>query len=66
MAKLEMPNEIRKIDEKTPLQLGQNFEAIVSAFNTLANVVDGINIASGDVAEFEANAITYGAEEPTD
>jgi|LSQX01.1.fsa_nt_gb hypothetical protein len=64
--KLEMPNEIRKIDEKTPLQLGQNFEAIVSAFNSLLNIVEGIDIASWDALEFEANAITYGPEEPTD
>jgi hypothetical protein len=37
---------------------GSGTEAIVSAFNTLANVVEGIDIASGDVVEFEANAIT--------
>lgn len=64
--KLEMPNEIRKIDEKTPLQLGQNFDAIVVAVNALLNAIEGIDIATWDALEFEANAITYGPEEPTD
>lgn len=64
--KLELPNEIRSIDGKTPLQLGQNFDAIVSAFNAMKYIVDIMDLAYGSSADFEANAITYGPEEPTD
>jgi hypothetical protein len=64
---LDLPNRIKNLDEptKAALQIDQNFEAIV---NTMASIITWINdnstIADG-MSEFEANAITCGAEEPT-
>ena len=65
---LELPNRIRKIDEKSALQIDQNFEEIVYAIAKMqafvnANVVD---TSDGDTEYLESDAISYGAEEPTD
>jgi len=64
---LELPNRIRKMDEKTPIQIDQNFEEIVYAISSVQKYLNetGYSAIEGNT-EFEANAITCGAEEPTD
>ena len=63
---LELTNEIRTIDEKTPLRLGQNFDDIVSKINEViayvnANVTD---TSDGKAEYLESDAITFGTEDP--
>lgn len=62
---LELPNRIRKLDEKTPLQIDQNFEEIVYAIAHIQTYLNNIGYFSlEDQSEFEANAITHGVNEP--
>jgi len=64
---IELPNEIKKIDEKTPLQIGQNFDTIVAAIASMQTYLNeqGYSVIER-TSDFEENAITYGADEPTD
>lgn len=67
---LILSNEIKSLTEDpglTAIQIGQNFDEIVAAVNKViaylnTNVVAIVESSS----DFEANAITYGDEEPTD
>ena len=63
---LELPNRIRKIDEKSALQIDQNFEEIVYAIAKMqayvnANVTDK-SVLTGEY--LTSDAITSGPEEP--
>lgn len=67
---LALSNEIKSLTENpelTALQIEQNFDEIVAAVNKViaylnTNVVAIVESSS----DFEANAITYGDEEPAD
>lgn len=62
---LELPNKIRRIDEKTPLQIEQNFEAIVYAMSEIQRYLNDIGFSAIEGnTEFEDNAITHGPGEP--
>jgi len=65
IAKITLLNEIRKIDEKTPLLLGQNFDDLVYKINEIVTVVNSITTSADSTDEYEANAITEGPEEPS-
>lgn len=62
---MELPNEIRTINEKTPLLLGQNFDAIIAKLNEISNYINN-NVAAivESSGEQISDAITYGTEEP--
>jgi hypothetical protein len=65
---LELPNRIRKLDEKSALHIDQNFEEFVFAIATMQAFVNanGVYTSDGDTEFLESDAISYGAEEPTD
>lgn len=62
---LELPNEIKKNDDKLPILVMQNFEAIASAIANIQKYLNenGYSVIEG-TSDFEENAITYGANEP--
>jgi len=65
---LDLPNRIKTLEDQTKsaLQIDQNFEAIVNTMiSMIAWINDNADTADG-TSDFEANAITYGEEEPTD
>ena len=64
---IELPNEIKKMDEKTPLQIGQNFDVIVAAIASLQTYFnENVYSVIEGTSDFEENAITCGPNEPTD
>lgn len=65
---LDLPNRIKTLEDQTKsaLQIDQNFEAIVNTMTSMiAWINDNADTADG-TSDFEANAITCGAAEPTD
>jgi hypothetical protein len=64
---LELPNRIRMLDEKTPLQIDQNFEEVAYAVSKIQKYLNDYVVgAIDDSSEFEKNAITHGPGDPVD
>lgn len=65
---LELPNRIRTFDEeKTPLQIDQNFEELAYAISLMQKYInENISTTIDGTSDFEANAITHGPGDPTD
>jgi len=66
ISKITLPNEIRKIDDKAPSQLRQNFDEIIYKLNEVITALNSITTSTDSTDEYEANAITYQAGEPSD
>ena len=63
----ELPNRIRTLDEKTPIQIDQNFEEIVYSLAAVQKFLNANVVGATDgTSDFETNAITYGAGDPVD
>lgn len=65
---LELPNRIRTFDEeKTPLQIDQNFEELAYAISLMQKYInENISTTIDGTSDFEANAITHGPGDPVD